>query len=317
MKTIIQTFKKYKKFLISTHVNPDPDALCSEAALALFLRSQGKEVTILNEEKVPERFSFLPHIDQIKNCSQVKNIDYDVAVILDCGDLDRIGKVKESLGQDKIIINIDHHIINSRFGDLNLVHPRASSTAEVLFELLMALKARLTRDMALHLYTGIMTDTGSFRYENTTPRTHEIVGTLLRYRFSPSELYKRLYEMIPFGDLKEFTNLFKRMDLFFHGKVVCVMLPQKTVKKFSEEFDLRDTIFKFLRSIKGVEVHVILTGFTSRKTRVNLRSTGRVNVAKLAHLFKGGGHRRASGCVLGLNLHQAKEKILRTVRTML
>ena len=317
MNQIIKTLKRYNRFIISTHVNPDPDALCSELALAQYLRSIGKKVSIINNESVPNQYQFIPGIRSIKHYRKDQNKDYDVAVIVDCGDLNRVGKVRDLFREDKVLINIDHHITNDNFGKYNLVQPNASSTAEVLYELLSKAKCRFTKTLAYYLYVGIMTDTGSFRYENTSSRTHAIAAELVKYKISPSLIYKKYYETISFKDLKEYTKVVTRFNMHFNGRVASIKLNKKVLSKFSGSFDLRDAIFKFLRSIKNVRVVVILTEVEHSKTRVNLRSTDRFNVAKLASYFQGGGHRRASGCSVAKNIPQARTIVLNKIRTLL
>lgn len=317
MKSIIQTIKKNERFLISTHVNPDPDALCSELALAAYLRSLGKKVSIVNHQAVPSRFHFFPGVRGIKNYWKNRKVTYDAAIIVDCGDLSRIGKVRDLIQGDKVLINIDHHVTNDLFGDLNCVEPDASSTCEVLYELFLKSGHEMTKHSAMNLYIGIMTDTGSFRYENTTARTHAIAAALLKFKFSVPELHRRLYETITFRDFKEFTRVISHFDMHFNRKVVCVKLHKKVTSKFSGEFDLRDTIFKFLRSIKGVEVFVIFTEIGCNKTRVNLRSSTTFDVAKLSSNFGGGGHRRASGCEVDKNILQSQKVVLKSIRKAL
>lgn len=308
---INNALKNYKSFLISTHVSPDPDALCSELALALFLKSRGKRVSVINEEPVPVRFAFFPGIGLVKPLKSTTRVVYDAAVIVDCGDLQRIGKVERLLDPKKPVINIDHHITNEGFGSLNLVSSRASSTAEMLFDLLKKSKCKMTEDIAILLYMGIMTDTGSFRYDNTTPHTHEVIGELMRFKIPVNELYRRLYERVPFSDMKMFMKVVSGLELCYGGKVVCVELSRKLMDKFSEDFDLREKIFSFLRSIKGIEVLMILSEHDQKKTRVNFRSQGRINVAKLAAHFGGGGHAKASGCVLEYPVQQSKKMVLK------
>jgi len=314
MSPVIQVLKAKKRFLISTHVNPDPDALCSELALAEYLRSAGKSVTIVNDAEVPRRFRSLPGGRRIRSYGKARMLDYDVAVIVDCGDLNRIGRVQGILQQDRILINIDHHISNDRFGDYNLVCPKVSSTAEVLYELLKKAKCRFTKSMARHLYIGIMTDTGCFRYENTSAQTHAITAELMKWNLAPQKIYQSFYEVISFKDLKEFFDVMGRFSMHFNGKVATVELTRKVLGKFSGDFDLRDSIFKFLRAIKGVEVVVILTEVKPDKTQVNLRSTETYDVAKLAGYFKGGGHRRASGGMIEKNIAQARKDVLNRIR---
>ena len=317
MKSVIQTIKKNKRFLISTHVNPDPDALCSELALGDYLRSLGKSVVIVNHQSIPFRFHFLPGVRKIKNYWKTRKVNYDVAIIFDCGDLNRIGKVQYLIQDDKGLINIDHHITNDSFGKFNCVDPNASSTCEVLYELFTKARCSLTKRMAMNLYTGIMTDTGSFRYENTTARTHAIVAALMTFKFSAPKLHRKLYETITFGDLKEFTKVISHFDMYFNKKVACVELRKKVTSKFSGEFDLRDTIFKFLRSLKDVEVFVIFTEIGRNTTRVNFRSSSTFDVAKLANSFGGGGHRRASGCAVDKSISQSRKEVLKRIRKAL
>ena len=317
MKKIIQVIKKNKRFLISTHVNPDPDALCSELALAGYLRSIGKTVTIINDKDVPSQYLYFSGISRIKYYREKKKVAYDVAIIVDCGELDRIGRVSNLIQEGKVLINIDHHITNDYFGSLNLVQPKASSTAEVLYELFTKAKSPLNKSLAILLYTGIMTDTGSFRHENTTARTHAIASELIKFKFSVPKLYKKIYETFSCGDLKELIKVIGRFKIHFDGRVACIALSKKVLSKFTKEFDLRDTIFKFLRSVKKVDVVVIFTEAEKNKTRINLRSSDQFDVAKLAYHFHGGGHRRASGCIINENVSQSQKIILNRIRKTL
>ena len=247
---------------------------------------------------------------------RLHSVNYDVAIVLDCGDLNRIGPVKDVLVEGKPLINIDHHVTNTRFGTINYVDSKASATAEILFDLFQAAKAKLTKNMALNLYAGIMTDTGSFRFENTTAQTHQIVGELLKQGVSPTKVYSQIYETVPLGDLQNFTKLvsgFKTVK----SKVVYVELTKKIMNKFSPQFDLRDAIFKFLRSAQGVEVFVIFTEIKKDVTRINFRSAGKVDVAQIASLFKGGGHKNASGGQIKKSMKVAKQLVLKEIGAVL
>jgi len=310
MNNVIKCIKQHKTFLISTHVHPDPDALCSEMAAYYYLRSIGKKVHIINEETVPSRLKFLAGTSMIRAFKEALRTRFDAAIIVDCGTLERIGKVSRLITEKTAIINIDHHITNDYFGSVNLVRPKASSTAEVLFDLLKAGHCKLNDRIAMHLYAGIMTDTGSFRYENTTARTLRIAAELKEFNFSTLKLYQQLYEVIPATDMKYFTKVASSFELHFNNKAVFVVLDDDVQSNFSEDFDLRDTLFKLLRSIKDVQVVAIFTQSEKNQTRVNFRSSGRVNVAKLAHALNGGGHHNASGCMIDRNMKQAKAEVL-------
>ena len=311
---IHQAIKKNQRFLITTHVTPDPDALASELAVAMYLKSIKKDVWVINAEGVPARYQFIPGSKMVHSVDDHRFKDYDVAIVVDCGDLNRVGSVKKLIRADKSLINIDHHVTNDRFGHINLVMPKASSTAEVIYELLGKAHFKITRPVALLLYLGIMTDTGSFHYDNTGARTHEIVSHLLKFKFSVSEIYKKLYETVPLSDLKYFTKAVNHFEIAFGGRVVFLELRKNLVNKFTQEIDLRDKIFKYLRTIKGIEVIVIFTEQDRKKTKANLRSQGNFDVAQLALHFGGGGHKKASGCVIPGNMKQAKERLLSQIK---
>ena len=209
------------------------------------------------------------------------------------------------------MINIDHHITNNLFGHINFINPKASSTSEILFTLFKKTNVPLTKDIAFLLYSGIMTDTGSFRYDSTTAYTHRVAAELMKFGFSISELYERLYERVALDDLKLLIKVIGRFEKFYGGRVVALEMSKKVTEQFSPEFDARDKIFNILRMIKGVEVVMILTQESRDITRVNFRAQGnRVNVAQLASFFQGGGHRKASGCVIKESLPMAKKKVL-------
>lgn len=309
-KTAADAFKKNKKFIITTHVNPDADAIGSALALAVVLKSLGKSVTVLNEDAVPGWLKFLPKTAWVKKPSQVRSLDYDAAIALDCGDLARIGNVRGLLRKDKLLVNIDHHKTNDSFGGVNLVLPKSSSTAEVLYELFEHMKVRLSKDAAVLLYAGIMTDTGSFRYDCTSARTHAIAGDLIARGVSAQEIYSRIYDVVSIDDLKMFMGIANKVEFVNQRKLACLDLKKKDIKKFSDGFDVRDKVFSFLRSAQGVEVIVIFNEVGENRTRVNFRSKGRVDVARLAARFQGGGHAKASGCTLELGIKETRTKIL-------
>jgi len=316
-KPVLDAFDRYKTFLICTHVNPDPDALASQAALGLFLEGKGKEVFLMSELPVPARFSFLPGMHKIKPLGRRRVLDYDAVVITDAGDLDRIGMLKRLLVAGCPIINIDHHVTNTGFGDINYVVSDASSTCEVVFGLLKNARVELTEDLAELLYVGVMTDTGSFRYSNTSARTHLMIADLMRFPIEANELYKRIYEQVPLNDLKYFTKLVSEFDSLYDGKLISVDLPRAIVRKFSAQFDLRDKIFGYLRTVEGVEALIIFTEEKGGFTRVNFRSQGRIDVSQVAARFQGGGHSKASGCTIAGDIKTAHRKVLPEMKAAL
>ena len=312
---IIRAIKAHKNFVVTMHVNPDPDALGAALAMTLFLRSIGKTAALINEGPCPSWLRFMP---QSRCCRpfhppQVGRIRPDAVIVLDCGDIRRIGQVAQFIRPGVKIINIDHHVTNTLFGDHNLVHVRQSSTSEILYGLLKAARCRFTRDIAAVLYLGILTDTGSFGFSSTTPHTHRVVAELLKFGLPVDDLYRRVYETMPKEDLKAFLSLMNTLTLHHDGQVACLTITKKQAAALSADFDLKDKVFGFLRAVKGLEVIIILTEQEKKKTRLNFRSRGRVDVARFASRFNGGGHRNASGGFLDMPLARAAATVLKQI----
>ena len=316
-KKVIDIIRRHQKFLLTTHHNPDADAVSSVLAMASFLKSLGKKVYALNEDACPQWLKFLPGASIFKKASDLKSVDYEVAIVLDCGDLKRIGGVKKLIQEGKTIINIDHHVTNDKFGDVNVIQTKASSTCEMVFDLLQEAKHPLNKNLAILLYAGIMTDTGSFRYENTSAHSHAVVEELMAFKISAADMYARLYVGIPVGDMKLFTDVIHKAQLLDDNRVYCVSLPKKVVDSFSKSFDLKEKLFTFLRSMEGIEVVVILTELNSKEVRINLRSQKEFDVASLAQQFDGGGHKKAAGCKIFGTLSFAQKTICGAIHNKL
>jgi phosphoesterase RecJ-like protein len=317
LKDVWAEIKKHKSFLITSHYNPDADAACSVLAMALVLKKMGKKTIVVNDDALPAWLTFLPQGKMFRKRADLKSAPkFDAAIILDCGDYARIGGVCKLIDGHRTI-NIDHHITNDSFGNINVVLPKSSSTCEILFDLFKAANVKLTKDVSLMLYAGIMTDTGSFRYDNTFARTHEIVAELMKFGLSAPDLYQRLYVGIPSTDIKAFVDVIHSAELLLKNKVYCVKLSKSIVDGFSKGFDLKDKIFGFLRSVEGIEVVVILHELNPRLTRINFRSQNTFDVAKLASQFDGGGHKKAAGAKIEAGLEESRKKILAAIKKRL
>lgn len=314
---IVKFCRKHKSFLITTHHNPDADAIASALAMAMYLKSIGKKATVVNEDALPDWLKFLPGAASVKKASATKPFAYDAAIVLDCGDMGRIGGVQRLLKAGKPLVNIDHHITNASFGDINCVMPKASSTCEIVYDILKAGRFKMGRSLALLLYSGIMTDTGSFRYENTNAHTHAIAAELLSYGINADAMYRRLYVGMPVKDMKAFSQVIHNAQLLLGDRVYCVSLTVKDAAAFSTSFDLKEKIFNLLRSVEGIEVVVILTELGPRDVRVNLRSQGDADVATIASHFDGGGHKKAAGARIGQSLAIAQKDIMAVIKKQL
>jgi phosphoesterase RecJ-like protein len=285
--------------------------------MAAYLKSKGKKVQVLDEDPCPKWLKFLPGTSMFKKIGDVKPVDYDAAIILDCGDLERVGSVEKFIQKGKPLINIDHHVTNTAFGSINVVKPKASSSCELMFDFLKEAKYPLNKNLALLIYAGIMTDTGSFRYENTSAHCHAIVERLMAFKFSTAHMYNRLYVGIPVADMKLFTDVIHKAQLLDGNRVYCVALTKEAKDRFSNSFDLNEKLFTFLRWMQGIEVVVILTELNPKEARVNLRSQGDFDVAALSQQFDGGGHKKAAGCKIHKPLIQAQKEICRAIHQRL
>lgn len=305
--------KKYKSFIISSHTSLEGDALGSELAFYALLKKLGKDAIILNEDRLPYEYEFLPLKEVIKKYRDNLKLEFDCLVMLDCSDLRRPGQVYKINSGNKPVLNIDHHISNQRFGDINWVDAAASSCSEMVFRLYKALNIPFDKESALLLYVGMLTDTGSFRYVNTTSFTHQAVAELLKYGLDMSQIFKNIYENIPFEDLKLLTKILPNIKRYADNKVSWVAIRRAMLKNKKLSFDLTEHILSFARAIKDIEAAVLFKENLGVKNeiRVNFRSQGNVDVNKIASFFAGGGHRTASGCTIHGELDSVIKMVLK------
>ncbi|MDD5019387.1 MAG: bifunctional oligoribonuclease/PAP phosphatase NrnA [Candidatus Omnitrophica bacterium] len=289
--------KDLKVFVVSAHIHLEGDALGAELAVASLLKRMGKTVYCVNDDDVPEEYLFLPGVKTVRRPHALPA--YDAAVLVDCSDASRIGKISRFLRRDRPLINIDHHISNARFGTVNWVDSRTSCACEMVYQLFCALGMRLNKAEAVLLYTGILSDTGSFRYASTSAATHQAAAHLLRYGIDVYEIHRRLYENFSYETIRAFGRLASAMQRDKTGKVAWIEVPAALIKSQPVLAEQTDEIIRFARAVKGVEVALLFKEVRrGREVRVNLRSRGRVDVNALAAVFGGGGHKMASGCTL-------------------
>lgn len=319
LKKCVEFIKRNNKFLLTVHTNPEGDALGSELAFYNLLNKLGKEAVILNEDEVPYGYNFLPGVNNIKtnrNGRFLKKLDFDCLVILDCSDLERTGEIYRINSQNKPILNIDHHISNNKFGEVNLVEPYASSASEIVYKIFKKMRIPFDKDSALLLYVGMLTDTGSFRYSNTSVFTHKAISELLKSGINIPQVYKNIYENIPFEDMKLLAKILPAMKREAAGKIIWFQVEKKLLNNKKLSFDLTEHILSFGRAIKDVEAAVLFKENLGVKDeiRVNFRSQGKVDVNKVAQFFGGGGHKTASGATVRGKLDQVRRKVLAKIK---
>ncbi|MFH0763637.1 MAG: bifunctional oligoribonuclease/PAP phosphatase NrnA [Candidatus Omnitrophota bacterium] len=316
MQTIIEAINKYNKFLITAHINLEGDSLGSQLAAKQLLDSLGKTSVIVDSDPVPEHYKFLPMAGEISNSTD-KNLDFEAALILDCPTIKRIGRVRDLITKDKFVINIDHHISNEKFGNVNWVEPNASSAGEMVYKLFKEMDVVLTKETALALYIAILTDTGSFNYDNTSGITHEIAGELLGYGLDPARVSEDVYERKTVGDIKFLGLVLSTLKLNKSHEIAYLEVTRSMMDQTGAQAAKAEGFVNYARSVDNVKVAVIFREETGGKINVSFRSKGKVDVNKIASAFGGGGHVKASGCVIEGTLAEAERKVLDKVEETL
>ena len=296
------------------HVHPDGDVLGTLFGLGLALGAAGARVTFAGPHPVPESLSFLPGADRWQ-VWKVAPETFDVIVMTDCPNSDRSeGLIQGARGPQSRVLNIDHHPDNRRYGTINWIDPSAAATGEMVFDLVRALGLRLTPAVALNLFAAIHTDTGSFRYSNTTPRTFRIAAELAAAGADPSLVSDRLYQQRAPDALVQLGEVLRRVRISDDGQVAWLTVPRGLV---SREFLESEDLVGYPRSVRGVKVAVLLTEEEPGKVKASLRGKGEVPVNAIAHRFGGGGHANAAGCTIPGTLEEAAAAVLQAVRESL
>ena len=307
-----------KKIGITYHVSPDGDAVGSVLALFNALKSLNKDCYIISKDTLSENLKFLKGSDEITGEITEPVDEADIVVVLDCGNLERVSaNLKEFTGT---IVNIDHHLSNDKYGDVNYIDSNAAATAEIVFELLnlmgisFAKENSVIKDIGTCMYTSIVTDTGAYRHSNVTERTHKISAILKKIGVDNTFIYQSLFDNKDFSRIKLIGKALSNMQLILNGKVALLEID----KNFTADLgiDIGDTsdIISYGLQIKGVEVTLLLKEVEDG-VKASLRAKSYVDVRKIAEVFGGGGHVRASGIkIKNMSMEEAKYEILNEIQ---
>jgi phosphoesterase RecJ-like protein len=318
---VVEELRGADKFLLTTHENPDGDALGSLLGMHGVLTQLGKDALMYlspDEFPLPHEYRDMENRDIVG--APPADMDERVAVFLDCGNIDRMPV--DFLQREGIhILNIDHHHDNTRFGTANLVDPVASCTAEIVWRLAKELGAELTTEIARALYVGLITDTGRFMYENTTAEAHLMAAELIDAGVEPHVLYSRIYESLPLERVTLLQRALSTIRRFDDGTVTRLYLTAEDFEQTGAVENDSEGIVDHARAVEGTAVAVLvreLTGERAGKRKVSLRATdGRVDVSEIARGFGGGGHRQAAGATTELDLDALTDEIRARVRAQL
>lgn len=314
---IAQALLNAKEVTVVSHVVPDGDCIGSSIALALGLKSKGLQVQVVNGDPVPEMYAYLKGSEEILLPSSVQRVS-DVVVLVDCTDLERAGSFLEGmLSKVPTMINIDHHVSNTYFGRLNYVQPSAAAAGEMVYALLRKMAVEITPEIATALYTALVTDTGSFQYENTTSETFQLAAELVDRGADLEEIRYNLWERKPLISLLLLREVFPTLSLAYDGQVAWMTLDKRTFDTLEANSEHCEGFINYPRSIDGVEVAMFFRETALGEIKVGLRSKKKVDVNLLAAQFGGGGHRRAAGCVVQGTMEEAVNRLVAAAGAMI
>ena len=307
---ILEEIKKAKRIVILTHENPDGDAVGSSLAMYIALKEMGKEPDIIIPE-LPKVFNFLPEVENIKK--EGTKDPYDLAIALDCATIKMLNGWANYFENAKSKVTIDHHGTNTMYGDYNYVNPDAPACAQTLISIIQYFGVDIDKKIGTCLLTGIITDTGGFQYQSTTPETFEFAAELLQTGVNVSDIYKRVMNTKTKANFELRKRAIDRMEFYEDGKISLTYITKQDEEEAGAETGDYEGIVEEGIAIEGVEVSIFLRE-TAKGFKASLRSNYYVNVSDVCLMFGGGGHIHAAGCTIAQSLEQVKEKILNQVK---
>lgn len=303
---------KHRRILITSHTNPDGDNIASQLGLASILTGLGKRVDILDQDPVPSRYHYLPGWERISN--DIKPQAATLAVVVDCASVERIGRVAEAITPATMeIANIDHHISNVNFGQYCHVDPQASSTCELIVRVAQQLNVKLTAEQSTILLSGLMTDTGGFRYSSTSPATLRVAAQLVESGAELAWVAEQLYMQQPANQLRLMGELLTNLKLEAGGKLAWMAVTQEQLARHSFNLAESEEFVSYAIAAKGAEVGMLFKEQNDGVIRISFRSKGRVDVNRLAAQFGGGGHVSAAGARIKGKLAEVEQQVIAAV----
>lgn len=316
---VIEIIENSQNILLTSHISPDGDSITSMLALYYILTSLGKNCKMIIDDEVPYLYDFLENYKYIKRYSpsMPKKYKFDLAIVIDCGDYSRVEGVRNLIKNKTFVLNIDHHLANPRFGDYNYIDWRSSSTSEIIFYMAKKMNFNITPPLAEMIFVGMLTDTGSFRYSNTTANTFKVAAELMKLGANNAYLSTMIYERNRLEKFKLLEVIFRRMRFYFDNKLVVSYLSHKDMDNVAARKGDMEGLIDFLRSIDTVRVAAILLELDNGITKVSLRSKGEINVMLIAKQFGGGGHKNAAGCKINARYKTACKRLLTALEEVL
>ena len=306
---------------LSTHINADGDGCGSETALARLLSQCDIQARIVNPTPWPKMFDFLlgHDIEERSNGGAAALRGVDLLIVLDISDVDRLGSLAETVRTLKVPrLVIDHHVPHDEpAGDVLFTDTTASATGELIYDFARVLELNITADIARSIYTALVTDTGGFRFSNTTPRCHAVAAELLAAGVDPEQMYQRIYASVPVGRLRLLREALETLEVDEIAGLSWISLPAGVLERYNVRSEELDGLAEHPRSIAGTRMALFFRDLGHGQVKVSFRSTGAVDVNAFARQFGGGGHAKASGALIAGSLDTVRETVVNAARKFL
>ena len=313
LQDVLHALQKAQRVAIFTHLNPDGDALGSSLAMRAALLSIHKEATVFLEKPAPKRYDFLQPVCVLEGNAA----DFDVALALDCGSMDRLGTLQPLFQAIKLQLVVDHHESDAPFGDIYYTDPGAAACCELVYVLIRELCGGLPTETLAPLYTGLSTDTGHFKYSNVTPKTFRMAADLLENGLEPRPITRVLYDTVKLEKLKFNGTLGERVQLFDDGKIAVLNCPDSLLESFCLLPEDMEELPNTVLSIEGVQVSVVIKTKSENQLKISLRCKENVDLAALSAQFGGGGHKCAAGFVTTLSATEITARLVKVITKQL
>ncbi|HHX76736.1 MAG TPA: bifunctional oligoribonuclease/PAP phosphatase NrnA [Firmicutes bacterium] len=306
--------EKEKNIILLSHINPDGDSIGSLAAMARFLIKLEKEVIIALTDKTPERYAFL--LEGLPTVDSLTDLKGKTVIVLDSSDLSRI-KTFPEVRHASVLVNIDHHVSNKKYGSINLIDDSAAATGEIIYTLINMFPGMMDTEIAAALYVAISTDTGSYKYDNTTSKSFAISAELIKYGFKIGTLSAKIFDERSLAATMLIKEGLETIEFFAGGKICCMTISREIFERTMARDEDMDGLINYTINIRGVEVGVLFFQQPDgREIRVGFRSR-KIDVSQLALKLGGGGHVNAAGCSVAGTFYEVKAKVLNLVQEQL
>ncbi|KRE51693.1 DHH family phosphoesterase [Paenibacillus sp. Soil724D2] len=306
--------EQHDDFLVVSHIQPDGDAASSTYATGWILKQLGKSFTMINEGAMPSKFSYLWGSNQVLDYGkEVPDRRYQTIISVDCADFSRMGRISTLFDDQARLLNVDHHPTNDRFGSCHLIKHDAAATVQILYDLAIHMKLVPSLEFGDCIYTGLLTDTGGFRYSNTSPEVMQIGATLLSLGVQGSVIAEQVLERVTYSQIVLLQRALSTLSFANDRKLAWLAVSLADLELTGASSDDLDGLVNYPRNVEGVEVGMLFKEKAVGVIKVSLRSSGLVDVAAIAQSLGGGGHVRASGCTIQGTLEEAVAKMVQEV----